>query len=394
MSQNSDLIEQIIHSKGLSQRDANLVKHCAIELCNSCDSQKRLAKLNDLFSNLTDAILIFDLNLNLLDANRIGHFIYNDFERFKYKDQDYDRFIDLPVIRSVVENNISDDPIATVTAVSKDQETKIFNVSASAVYSEMSAKVGFCVVVNDATELQAQALQLEDMMASFTHDLKTPLIAAEINLKHFIEGNYGAVTEDQKKIFKMMLDSNANALKLVQNLLTIFKYETHSYKMLPTTVKVEALFQDSISLLDSLIKEKSIVIEFHEFDATRNIVCDPFEIERVITNILSNAIKFSDKNSKIKISAIPGHEFILFMVQDYGIGIPEEKLANLFNRFWQSRHHKPNTNGTGLGLYLARKIIEAHGGKIWARSHEGQGTTISFTLPNKDRNEFIENEQN
>lgn len=393
MSKNLDLIQEIIHSKGLTDRDANLVKHCAIELCNSCDAQKSLTKLNDLFSNLTDAILVFDLNLNLLDANRLGHFIYNDFNHFKYRDQNY-KLIDLPVVRAVIENSVSDDPIATVTATSKDDESKIFNISASAVYSEMSAKVGFCVVINDATELQEQALQLEDMMASFTHDLKTPLIAAEINLKHFLDGNYGSVTEDQKKIFKMMLDSNDNALKLVKNLLTIFKYETHSYKMLPTTVKVEALFQDSISLLDSLIKEKSIVVEFQDFDATKNVVCDPFEIERVITNILSNAIKFSDNNSKIKISAIPGHEFILFMIEDYGIGIPEEKLVNLFNRFWQSRHHKPNTNGTGLGLYLARKIIEAHGGKIWARSHEGKGTTISFTLPNNERNEFIENEQN
>lgn len=380
MSVNHELITQVIDSKNLNERDSKLVRNCSVELCHLCDTQKRLTKLSDLFSNLTDAILIFDLDSNLVDANRLGYSIYNDFEYFKYKDVNY-HLIDLPVVKSLSTKDLLDERIATVTAISRKEEPKIFNISASTIYTEMSFPAGLCVVINDATKLQEQALQLEDMMASLTHDLKTPLIAAEINLKNFMQGYYGDVSEEQKKLLKMMLDSNAGALKLVQNLLTIFKYETQSYRILPKAITLETLFQKSLALLNALIEEKSIIIKFADFDLSQTVVCDAFEVERVITNILSNAIKFSPDNSVIEINVLKGQESILFSIKDHGIGIPENKLINLFSRFWQSKQHKPNTTGTGLGLYLARKIVEAHGGKIWATSQEGIGTTVSFILP-------------
>ncbi len=382
MSTNENLIEEIITSKDVNIADLDFAKNCMIELCNLCDTQKRLAKLTDLFENLSDGVLILDSNLNYIDANRLGAFIYNNFKLFNYQGNDY-KLLELPFIITEARfknknlNNIS----STVTTASEQGLERTFNISASTIYSECAEPAGVCVVINDATELQKQAMQLEDMMASFSHDLKTPLIAAEVNLKHLLEGSYGEISENQKEIFELMLTSNENALNLVKNLLRIFKYETQSYRLLARSVKIDVLFQKALIALQPLINEKSISVEFNDFDKSKTIECDPFEIERVITNILSNAIKFSKQNSKIEIEILHNNQLLLVSIKDHGIGIAEDKMMNLFNRFWQSKQHTPNTHGTGLGLYLARKIIDAHGGKIWAESKETEGTCVSFQIP-------------
>lgn len=385
MIPDSKLIEKVIQSKGLDKGGSKLARSCMVELCHLCDTQKRLTKLDYLFSVLTDGILIFDLELNLIDSNRLGSFIYTNYEQFTYQGSGY-KLIDLPVIKSAFEQKADGDLLATVTATSKLGKEETYNISASVFYSETSEPAGICVVVNDATELQKQALQIEDMIASFTHDLKTPLIAAETNIKHLLDGLYDPISVKQKRILELMLESNLGALNLVKNLLSIFKYETQSYGLLIKDVKIGVLFQKSITLLEPLIREKSISIEFDDYDVIKSFRCDPFEIERVITNILSNAVKFSTPGSKIKIQVVHGDKSLLVSIKDNGVGISEQKTTGLFNRFWQSKQYLADSNGSGLGLYLSRKIIEAHGGKIWVESKERQGTTVSFQLPAKAEN--------
>lgn len=382
MTTNGKLIKEIINSKAQNPGDIEFAKNCMIELCNLCDTQKRLTKLTDLFENLTDGVLILDSDLNFIDANKLGAFIRNNFEVFNYQGTDYE-LLELPFIitETKLNDKIFNNASSTVTAISNQGFERIFNISSSIIYSEAAEPAGICVVINDATELQKQAMQLEDMMASFSHDLKTPLIAAEVNLKHLLEGSYGEISDNQKKIFELMLLSNENALNLVQNLLRIFKYETQSYRLLTRSVKIQVLFQKALATLEPLIKERELSVEFNDFDTNKIIQCDPFEIERVITNILTNAIKFSAKGLKIEIDILYKNQFLIVSVRDYGIGIAEDKMINLFNRFWQSKQHAPNTHGTGLGLYLAKKIIDAHGGKIWAESKEGEGTSVIFQLP-------------
>ena len=242
-------------------------------------------------------------------------------------------------------------------------------------------------VIRDISDRKAQeeeakrrSKQLEDLVSTMTHDLKTPLIAAETSYRHLQEGYFGKLTEDQKQILSLLTQSNAHTLRLVNNLLSVFKYESQSYKLLLEQVEVSELLDRAHNKVKPFLKDIEINLKFTKTNF--QFICDPFEIVRVRVNLLTNAIKYTQNDEIIELQAIKDEDGnVIISVQDTGIGLSSEDLPNLFERFWQSTRSNSSSNSTGLGLYLSRQIIEAHGGKIWAESTRGKGSTISFKIP-------------
>lgn len=375
----SNNIDRILKEQSLDTEIGQIAKACMLELCKLCDIDKKFTNLSDLFTNLSDGVIVFSSDLNILNMNNVAKRFYSEFDSFIFHDVEY-RLKDLPAIQTALKDY--QQSTISVSATNQYGQKRNFNIVCSPVYSSSSTPSGICMVINDVTEVQKQARQLEDMMASFTHDLKTPLIAAETNIKHLLDGRFGALSSGQKTIFELLLKSNAGALKLVKNLLNVFKYETDSYKLLFKNIKVKQLINNAIEVVKPLIESKNIQIYIMLEDEETKITCDSFELERVLVNLLSNAVKFSSVGSNIRIDVRSSNsDLICFTVQDEGIGIPTDKVQNLFSRFWQSKVNEGSSNGTGLGLYLSRQIVEAHGGTIWAESIENQGTKISFRIP-------------
>lgn len=372
-------INTVIKEKNLTSAEAKIAKECMIKLCQVCDTKKNLASLNDLFYNLSDGIILFDLDLNLIDANKYGKSFLAEHEIFKYQDKEY-KLKELPIIQD--REKIKKEKTIEVRSFNKNNTLKAFNISCSFTFSAVSEPVGICMVVNDVTEIEKQVQQLEDMMSSFTHDLKTPLIALETNIKHILNGEYGDCNENLRKILALMLLSSSNTLKLVKNLLSVFKYDARSYKLLVREIKAAELVNNAIRALEPQINDKQLKISI-DLKSNYLIYCDSFEIERVLTNLLSNAVKFSPKRADIEIIVTEQEGYFVFQVKDRGIGIPKENLKSLFTRFWQAKTYNADASGTGLGLYLSRQIIEAHSGTIWVDSEVKEGTTISFKIPNK-----------
>lgn len=229
-------------------------------------------------------------------------------------------------------------------------------------------------------EIVERSKQIEDLVSALTHDLKTPLVAAETSLKYLLEGYFGSLTQEQKQILNLLTQSNDGALRLVKNLLSVFKYKTKSYKLLLEKVQISSLIERGIDTVKLLLKEKEISLKVTP--SNFEFLCDQFEIERVIVNLLSNAIKYTEFKGEIELVATKNEDgYVFFSVKDNGCGIAEEDLPNLFERFWQSKRSNSRSNSTGLGLYLSRQIVEAHGGKIWVESTIGKGTKIAFELP-------------
>ncbi len=367
-------INEVIKSKELNTKEAELSKECMIELCKLCDVQKSLTKLSDVFLSLSDAILIFDLDLNLVDSNKKGQAFLAEQLDFEYDLKKY-KLKELPIL-----DISSQEKTIKVISFNTKKERKIFNISSSITYSASSQPVGICMVVNEVTEIEKQIRQMEDMMASFTHDLKTPLIALETNIEHILDGEYGELDSKLRQLLNLMLKSSSNTLRLVRNLLTVLKYDTRSYKLLPKNIKAREVINSAIATVEPLLNSKEMRVTM-DLESDFSLFCDPFEIERVLMNLLSNSIKYSPEKSPIGISLSKQDGFYFICVDDSGFGIKEEQLATLFDRFWQAKIYNTNTNGTGLGLYLSRQIIEAHGGSIWAEAKKGKGTKICFKLP-------------
>lgn len=243
-------------------------------------------------------------------------------------------------------------------------------------------------VIRDITKIKeteeeavSQTRKLEDIINALTHDLKTPLVAAEINYKHLIDGYFGEVNDTQKQILKLLLESNKNALRLVKNLLSVFKYETKSYKLLFEQSNILDLIKKSLNSVRPLIEDKNISVKIPENDFT--FFCDSFELERVLINLITNSIKYVKKDlGSIEISASKNDAgTVTVCISDNGQGIPKEDLTKIFDRFWLSRKSNESSQSTGLGLYLCKQIVETHLGKIWAESELNKGTKIFFQIP-------------
>ena len=226
-----------------------------------------------------------------------------------------------------------------------------------------------------------------------THELRTPLHAilsfSKLGSRKKLDENPNKKSEYFNKIHY----SGERLLDLMENLLELSKYDAGKAEFNIVSHSLNAIIEETILDLNILLEEKSLDIELvvpeHKFE----VMLDKIRIEQVIKNLLSNAIKFSPENGKIKIqleinSVVLGRRdtdtetvaAIKFSVMDEGLGIPEDELSMIFDKFIQSTKTKTGAGGTGLGLAICREVIAGHSGKIWAENNPDGGAKFSFIL--------------
>ncbi len=237
----------------------------------------------------------------------------------------------------------------------------------------------FVGVIRDVTEQKKSDKLRDDFIATLTHDLRTPLLAAIQTLKFFLDGALGELDEKQKTLLATMQKSNEDLLGLVNALLEVYKYDAEKLTLAKTNFNIynltEQVYQELLPLAESKNIDFTIECENKEME----IFADRSEIRRVICNLCGNAINYTQNGGKVSIIIKNEGNDLIFSVSDNGCGIPQEDIPNMFQRFSQGTSIKRST-GTGLGLYLSRQIIESHGGKIWLESRLNKGSEFSFLL--------------
>ena len=237
----------------------------------------------------------------------------------------------------------------------------------------------FVGVIRDVTEQKKADKLRDDFIATLTHDLRTPLLAAIQTLKFFLDGALGEITEQQKLLLSTMYKSNEDLLGLVNALLEVYKYDADKLVLTKTNFNIANLVHQVYDELIPLAKSKNIEFTLDTDLTDTEILADRSELRRVICNLCGNAINYTQENGKVTITLKTDDNDIIFSVSDNGSGIPQEDIPNMFQRFSQGTTKKRST-GTGLGLYLSRQIIESHGGKIWLESILNKGSEFSFLL--------------
>lgn len=245
----------------------------------------------------------------------------------------------------------------------------------------------FVGVIRDVSVQKETEKLRDDFIATLTHDMRTPLLAAIQTLKFFLEGAIGELDEKQKVLLSTMLQSNEDLLGLVNALLEVYRFESGKLTLCKTNFSVKDLVEQCFAELKPLAEKKNIDFSVvYELNDGENIVADRAEIKRVITNLCGNALNYTNKGGTVKVLAKAQSGDFIFSVTDNGNGIPQSDIPNLFKRFSQGTARKRST-GTGLGLYLSRQIVEAHGGKIWVDSKVDKGSEFSFLLTDVVTNE-------
>ncbi|ABW26496.1 ATP-binding protein [Acaryochloris marina] len=232
---------------------------------------------------------------------------------------------------------------------------------------------------NRQEKIQQRNQQLEDLIRTFSHDLRTPLLANRSTLHAMVGGAFGDVSDSFKEILGESQDANDNLIKLVETLLDISRYEAEGSRILNR----ERLNWHKICDRVTLWIQQSTQDRCHlKTDIKSNLpdaIGDAIEIQRVLLNLVENAVRLSDQGKTIRIEVLSSQPSqVQVAVRDHGPGLKEKDAKHLFRRFSQGTGRQGRA---GLGLYLCRQIIEAHGGKIWVESTIGQGATFWFSLP-------------
>ena len=237
----------------------------------------------------------------------------------------------------------------------------------------------FVGVIRDVTEQKKSDKLRDDFIATLTHDLRTPLLAAIQTLTFFLNGALGELDEKQKLLLATMQKSNEDLLGLVNALLEVYKYDADKLELTKTNFNMYNLVEQVYNELQPLAQTKEIEFKIECTNKNLTVNADRSEIRRVICNLCGNAINCTQNGGRVVITLKNEGNDLIFSVSDNGSGIPQEDIPNMFQRFSQGTSKKRST-GTGLGLYLSRQIIESHGGKIWLESALNKGSEFSFLL--------------
>jgi len=228
-------------------------------------------------------------------------------------------------------------------------------------------------------EAQRELARMQDeFISTISHELRTPLgmIKGYVTTMMRDDANWDSETRLE---FLEIVDEEADRLReLIDNLLDSSRLETGTLGMTLEPTKLSTLIRDSVSRTQAVYPEMEVEIEIR--DDIPMLQADPTRIAQVMDNLLSNANKYAP-GSQIAVASDRRDNVVEIGVQDNGPGIPPEHVPHLFERFYRVPEQTANVRGTGLGLYICRKIIEAHSGEIGVESQEGSGTRIFFTLP-------------
>ena len=234
----------------------------------------------------------------------------------------------------------------------------------------------------------------DDFLSMAAHELNTPIAAIEGYLSMILDENLGGeVNPKVKKYLENMYSSSKRLALLVHDMLNVSRIESGRIHIVYTNPPIEDVIEQAIAEIGSKAKERNHTLVFEKsnkklpktwFDITR--------ITEVLINLIGNAIKYTDPGGRIVVSAKADDKFITVSVKDNGRGIPPDKAKTVFEKFSQIDILKDEVKGTGLGMYIAKKFVELHKGKIWFDSEVGKGTTFYFTLPIIDKKPLDDHE--
>ncbi len=234
------------------------------------------------------------------------------------------------------------------------------------------------VVYFEIIERKEKEQTKKTFLATLTHDLRSPLNAEQKALEVILSKKLGTSLEEFSKYLEEIYKTNKELLRIVNNILSVYHYEEGKFELKLREVNIAELIETSVNSMISLAEEQGSEINTSIEPGLLPVIADQDEIFRVINNLICNAIKHNDKGTIINISVKRINNELEVSVSDNGKGIPEKEKAEIFERY----PTKKREIGTGLGLYLSKKIIKAHNGRIWFESEVGKGTTFYFTLPN------------
>ena len=333
-----------------------------------------------LLDHLPIGIIALDKKQTIIYANSAAP-LHNDRKEIDIDFADNDSFAGW--ISGVAGNNIAAQKWwkrRRQAVVENEDAVQFFDVLALYQQEGIDAIETILVTVNHTEQYAPDELSL-DFTALAAHELRGPITVIKGYLDVLSRELEGTLTEDQKAFFER-LDVSADRLTTyINNILNVSRYDRKHLSLHLKEEKLETIIESVSDDLALRAKTLHRMLNISIPEGIPTIAADRGSLSEVIVNLVDNAIKYSNEGGLIILTAAAKNDMVEISVQDNGIGIPSSLVSHLFEKFYRSHRSRESTVGTGLGLYIAKAIIDSHGGSISVRSEETKGSTFSFTVP-------------
>ncbi|MEJ2069679.1 MAG: response regulator [Syntrophobacterales bacterium] len=242
--------------------------------------------------------------------------------------------------------------------------------------------LGTVTVLHDITSFKELDQLKSDFVNLVSHELRSPLSSIIMQHKVLLDGLAGELTDKQRKLLHRAHDKMQGLVDLINDLLDLAKIESGHRHLEQTPLNLGEVLTEVVELLQARAEQQKIALELSVSSGVPQILADRRGLEEVFTNLLTNAIKYSPDGGRVRVSVLSHVDYVEALVSDEGIGIEEDEIPKIFDKFYRVKHAKTRqVIGTGLGLAIVKNIIEAHRGSIDVESQVGRGTTFKVLLP-------------
>lgn len=273
-----------------------------------------------------------------------------------------------------------------ISGVRKNGEE--FPAEAAIAKVSMGDSVVFSVVLRDITEqvelqkrLRFAVQARDDTVSVVAHDLRNPVSAIKMLSSALMKREDQSLSEEGKEQVRLIREAALQMDRLIQDLLDVTRIETKRLGLNLQPFTTVALLEGALRTLRPLVEEAGIELAVEVPSALPRVHADQERVGQVLSNLIGNSIKFTAPGGRISVRVARDGDLVRVSVTDTGSGISRDQLPNIFDRFWQSTQSTIRSRGAGLGLPIARGIVQEHGGRLWAESEIGRGSTFHFTLP-------------
>ncbi len=350
---------------------ANMFNILTLRLKNTIEAMDlERSKLDTIFSYMAEGVLAIDKEGRIIHANPIA------MEILDLNDLDSKIEVESLNIRKIDYLNET-----TLTGEENFQlKDHVYKIKYASFKNEANNVAGLIIVFQDITKEHKLDNLRKEFVANVSHELKTPLTTIKSYTETLMDGDIDMDTE--VKFLNVINDECDRMARLVKDLLQLSNLDCKKTSWKKENVDLARLLNKVLENLDLVFKEKNqdLIVDIDK--SIPNIYVDKDGLEQVLVNIISNSIKYTEENGRIKVSLFPSDDQLILRVEDNGIGIPPEDQGRIFERFYRvEKGRSRQAGGTGLGLAIAKQIIEDHGGQIKLTSSASKGTLVDIILP-------------
>lgn len=224
----------------------------------------------------------------------------------------------------------------------------------------------------------------DEFVSMASHQLRTPLTSIKGYLSMVLEGDAGKITTDQRMLLEQAFTSSERMVALIGDFLNVSRLQNGKFLIDRAEIDLASIVTEEVDLIREVAKAREIGVAYHVPSHFPRLFLDEDKMRQVVINFLDNAIYYSPEHTTIAVRLYTSDGFVICEIVDHGIGVPPDAQAKLFSKFFRAENaRRQRPDGTGIGLYLAKKVIDGHGGKVLFSTVEGEGSTFGFRLPIK-----------